>query len=194
MKELKKLFLPLFRALNLQLPVLVFVSLLLSLSPLLIRADQVSSEEDLKNAEANRRFEQEIIKIAKTLPATARLAVPEVQAKQINPLKTIKDKDFRIIAEELRNGVEHLLISSGVKVIDRSAYKHLENEIVLSQTGVLDPSTSLKFGKVVGATHIVLVEVTAIFIPPQVHLSEGVKFIETESLIVVGSTSVNLKK
>lgn len=160
----------------------------------MVCANQTSSKEDPKLAAAQDRFNQEVIAIAKKLPANARVVVPEVRARQINPLKTVKEEDFRIIAEELRSGVEHLLISSGVKVIDHSAYKHLESEIVLSQTGVIDPQTSAIFGKVVGATHIVLVEITAIMIPPEVHLSEGVKFIETESLVVLGSAAINLKK
>jgi hypothetical protein len=148
------------------------------------------SEDERRCQESDRRWQE----FAAKLPPTARVVVPDFHATaNINPgappetRRQLQDV-FAQMTRHLRDEAERDLLNRGVKVVNREALPHAEQEIVYSQTGVVDLNTAARFGKAVGATHIVLGRVEmAVNSPSHRYVTANVKVIETESLLLVGS-------
>lgn len=148
------------------------------------------SEDERRCKETDRQWQE----FAAKLPQTARVVVPNFHATaNINPgappetRRQLQDV-FAQMTRHLRDEAERDLLKHGVKVVNREAIPQAEQEIIYSQTGVVDLNTAARFGKAVGATHIVLGRVEmAVNSPSHRYVTANVKVIETESLLLVGS-------
>ena len=168
--------------------------------PLLANAENTDISK--KNEESFKLFEDGFKNIINKLPPTSKIAVPEFKI-QVPEFETSDKEDEKRQAaiitaeksriEKIRIRTERIFEKNNVRIVERESFKDVENEILLSQTGEIDPKTSAQFGKAIGATYIVLGK--AIFEgykSGNVTANIYVKVIEVESMIRIGSSTLDL--
>ena len=131
--------------------------------PLLANAENTDISK--KNEESFKLFEDGFKNIINKLPPTSKIAVPEFKI-QVPEFETSDKEDEKRQAaiitaeksriEKIRIRTERIFEKNNVRIVERESFKDVENEILLSQTGEIDPKTSAQFGKAIGATYIVL--------------------------------------
>ena len=165
--------------------------------------DTIVKKEEQKNKEE--AFNKKVDEILRKLPTSAKIAVPEIKLKvpeldmpesdpelEDSRIRTIKA--LQSISEKLRDSLETHLEDSGITVVERDAFKEVETEIVYSQTGEVDPNSSAKFGKAIGATHLVLCKV--IYDGFRIGHPAGtisIRVVEVESMKRIGSANFTLE-
>lgn len=170
------------------------------------KAAEENKEKEFK-AEQERKegeFVTKLNEILGKLPASARIVIPEFKLQIIGfetPLSDPKSEKNRLdMFEGIRNQLEtkrraweNIAEYLGLKIVDREAFKDVEKEILLSQTGEVDPNSSAKFGKAVGATHMVLFNVIYDGIKTgDIKVAMSVRVIEVETMLRVGSATVTI--
>ncbi len=177
----------------------ILISIIFIFIPVSANADM-----SMKNEESFKIFENDLKVIIDKLPPTSKIAVPEfkIQVPEFEATLSDKEDEKRQAAiitaeksriEKIRIRTERIFEKNNVRIVERESFKDVENEILLSQTGEIDPKTSAQFGKAIGATHIVLGK--AIFEgykSGNVTASIYVKVIEVESMIRIGSSTLDL--
>ncbi len=166
----------------------IVVAILCSCQIAEMKRSGLSPDQVRSNKEEHEKFYGQFYNLIKMLPPSARVVVPEfdVSGVSLNSQFAINHDLNRMNANKFRDFLEQHLTEKGVKVVDRAAFKHAEQEIVLSQTGVTDPETSIKVGKAVGATHLVLGNYEAVARKDVTKISCTVKFIDTERHELLG--------
>ncbi|MEK6590956.1 MAG: hypothetical protein AABZ11_09790 [Nitrospinota bacterium] len=161
---------------------------------------EFKSEQERKQKELYNKLNE----ILRKLPASARIVIPEFKLQIIGfetPLSDPKAEKNRLVMieglgtewEKTRREWETIAESLGLKIVDREAFKEVEKEILLSQTGEVDPNSSAKFGKAVGATHMVLFNVIYDGIKTgDTKVAISVRVVDVETMLRVGSATVTI--
>jgi len=143
-------------------------------------------------------FDVEVAKIIETLPKSGRVLVSKVSVELIELRgRTYPEVQemYESVAEDFRNKIESFLIDSGRTVIDRTALKEARREIGLTYSGMVDDAQMIQIGEMAGATHLTTGKVIIIFgdvtprLPLHIH-QWSVKFIDLESMTVIGNASI----
>jgi hypothetical protein len=168
--------------------VAVCLSGLLSCQALNVGSSGQSPEQKQINKEAVANFEKSAGEILAKLPPSARIVVPEFEAHgvSLSPKFKVNSEQIKLNADQIRDRVGQYLVKQGVQVVNRAVFKHAEQEIVLSQTGVTDSETSIKVGKAAGATHVVLGKYESTIQKDVIRVTTTVKVVDTESHLLLG--------
>jgi len=183
-----------------------FDQLLKGLGEMGEKAEEEKKEKEFKAEQERkqREFDAKLNEILGKLPASARIIIPEFKLQIIGfetPLSDPKSEKNRLDMfegartqmETSRRAWESMAENYGLKIVDREAFKEVEKEILLSQTGEVDPNSSAKFGKAVGATHMVLFNVIYDGIKTgDTKVAISVRVIDVETMLRVGSASVTI--
>ncbi len=170
---------------------------------------KAEEEKKEKEFEIEQRSKQgwlynELNVILSKLPASSRIVISESKLQIIGfetPLSDSKSEENRLaMFEKARTEMEttsraweSMAENLGLKIVDREAFKEVEKEILLSQTGEVDPNSSAKFGKAVGATHMVLSNGIYDGIKTgNPTLTISFRVIDIETMLRLGSKSVTL--
>lgn len=164
------------------------------------KKEQKEKEElEERNQKKLEQFDKKVYEIIKKLPASAKVMVPAPVVKwQIHEgmenreeaLKKLSEK----LSEELQLRLESGLEDEGVKIVERDAFKEIEKEVALSQTGEIDPASSAKFGKAVGATHMFFNKITYSGLETE-HpiMTIALRVVEVESSLRVGTAIADIE-
>ncbi len=160
-----------------------------------VPAEDALSEENQKAFnQALANFNKEFSEIVKRLPPSAKVVVPSFETKLIisNPNPNLTEERILENASQWRDEIQNALFKSSVKVVDRDVLRHQEQEMVLTQTGIVDPQTSIKVGKSLGASHVVIGKLVWSSNPTSLVQTFTAKFIEPESMLLFGVATFNL--
>lgn len=160
-------------------------------------------KEEAQKKEAQKKKEEEFYKkldgLLKKLPATAKVAVlepqmkaPEFETPEPDPEEESDRKKIikRIESgsEKIKDMLEEHLGELGIAVLDRDIFKDIEKEIIYSQTGEVDQSSSAEFGKKLGATHMLAAKLIYEGFKTAPHtVTYSIKIIEVESAKRIGT-------
>lgn len=136
--------------------------------------DLAKGLEESAKKDTQKKEEEEFYKkldgLLKKLPATARVVILGVKMKAPEfetPESDTEDegsrkeliKSIESIGEKLKDHLEEHVGELGITIVDRDLFEDIEKEIVYSQTGEVDESSSAKFGKKAGGTHLLISKV-----------------------------------
>lgn len=151
--------------------------------------------------EKQKEFDEKVEMLLKKLPAAAKLVVlePKVRAPEFDTMGSdpeAEDSRKKILsalesaAEGLKDNLEEHIGAIGITVMERDAFKEIEKEIVYSQTGEVDPRSSARFGKAVGATHLLILKIVYDgFETDMPTVTFSIKITEVESSIRIGTAN-----
>lgn len=155
------------------------------------------------NQKAGREFIHQFSEQMKKLPRSARIAVPDFKIFIPELAKAGSDAQseearksvinfFGAMTGELQQQMEQAVEKGGLKIVERDAFKEYEKEIMLSQTGEADPKSSARFGKAIGATHIIMGKVSVVGLNlGRMKIDVAAKIVEVETLLRAGSAAVS---
>lgn len=165
--------------------------------------DEAAKEDAKKKREEE--FNKKLDGLLKKLPSSAKVAVLEITMKAPEfetPESDPSTEDSRIKAintlksatESQRDSLEEYIGDAGITVLDRDAFKEIEKEIAYSQTGEVDSRNSAKFGKAIGATHLIFCKtVYDGFKTGHPKATFSVKITEVESSKRVGTANFSME-
>jgi len=155
--------------------------------------------------EVKKVYDEETEEIIKKLPPSAVVLVldcvldtnidrPKLSKEQFAQVKEKFNRHYDSVRSTCQPDLVKKFLARGLKVVDRAVMKEAEKEIVLSQTGVVDPKTGVQFGKATGATHIVIEKGVATLRENSIRFVESTTVTELQSALVVGIASAKFDK
>lgn len=151
------------------------------------------------NDEFFHNVERKWQEVVSTLPRSARVVVPEFDV-DVTLLGSSLSKSealpiAREAAERMRRGIETDLIEKGLIVLERSSVDRVRAEMLFSHSGIVDEDTSMRIGKVLGATHLIFGKQRFILMTGKTpngvlvfwRVSTNVRAIDIETLAIMGT-------